>query len=150
MTEEKNKKSKFLERLHNRYRLVVMNDDTFEEKFSLRLTPFGLVILLGSLTIVMIMIVTSLIAFTPLREYIPGYAAGGVRRDLVRLTFRSDSLEKALIEQNLFMENIGNVLRGNVKSDSTQNRPNKNNDYGKLKINASKKEDELRKLNNWA
>lgn len=145
MTEQKDKKGKFIQRLRNRYRLVVMNDDTFEEKLSLQLTPLGLFILVGSVTIVMVMIVTSLIAFTPLREYIPGYADTGVRRNLVRLTFKSDSLEKSMIAQNAFMENISNVLRGDIKLDTTQNRPDKNKEYSKLKMAATKNEDELRK-----
>lgn len=145
MAEQKDNKSKFLQRLHNRYRLVVMNDDTFEEKISLRLTPFGLVILVGSLTILMVMFVTSLIAFTPLREYIPGYADVGVRRDLIRLTLKSDSLEQALIERNAFMVNITNVLKGNFKTDSTQNRPDKNKNFNKLNVTASAKEEALKK-----
>jgi hypothetical protein len=145
MTEEKDKKAKFLQRLQYRYRLVVMNDDTFEERFSLQLTPLGVFILVGSVTIVMTMLVTSLIAFTPLREYIPGYADTGLRRNLVRLTFKSDSLEKSVNEQNVFMENIGTVLRGDTKSDSTQNRPDKSKEYNKLKMTASKNEVDLRK-----
>lgn len=145
MTGKEGKKRKLIERLRHRYRLVVMNDDTFEEKLSLRLTPLGLFILLGSVTIVMTMFVTSTIAFTPLREYIPGYSDAGVRRNLVRLTFKSDSLEKSLMEQNAFMANISNVLQGNLKSDSAQNKPNKNKEYNKLQMNASKNESELRK-----
>ncbi|MES2397810.1 MAG: M23 family metallopeptidase [Bacteroidota bacterium] len=145
MTEQKDKKGKFIQRLRNRYRLVVMNDDTFEEKLSLQLTPLGLFILIGSVTIVMVMIVTSLIAFTPLREYIPGYADTGVRRNLVRLTFKSDSLEKSMIAQNAFMANISNLLRGDIKLDTNQNRPDKNKEYNKLKMSASKNEEELRK-----
>ncbi|MES2592313.1 MAG: M23 family metallopeptidase [Bacteroidota bacterium] len=144
MTDQKEKKGKLIERLRHRYRLVVMNDDTFEEKLSLQLTPLGLFILVGSITIVMVMIVTSLIAFTPLREYIPGYADAGARRNLIRLTFKSDSLEKSLIEQNAFMANISNVLKGDMKIDSAQNRPNKNTEYNKLKMTASKSESELR------
>ncbi len=145
MASKEDKKSKLIQRLRNRYRLVVMNDDTFEENFSLRLTPLGLFILLGAITIVMVMLVTSLIAFTPLREYIPGYADAGIRRNLIRITFKSDSLEKSLIEQNAFIANIGNVLKGNIKSDSAQNRPDKNKEYGKLQMGASEDEAELRK-----
>jgi murein DD-endopeptidase MepM/ murein hydrolase activator NlpD len=145
MTEQKDKKVDFLQRLRHRYRLVVMNDDTFEEKFSLRLTPLGLVILVGSVTIVMTILVTSLIAFTPLREYIPGYADVGMRREIVAIATKSDSLEQALTEQNLFTDNLNNVLRGNIKTDSTQNRPDKTKGYSKLKITPSAKENELKK-----
>ncbi|MGZ4048709.1 MAG: M23 family metallopeptidase [Bacteroidia bacterium] len=145
MTEQKENRSKFLQRLRHRYRLVVMNDDTFEENFSLRLTPLGLVILVSSVTIVMVMLVTSLIAFTPLREYIPGYADVGMRRELIALTLRSDSLEQALNEQNVFTDNLNNVLKGNVKADSTQNKPDKNKAYDKLQLNASPNEAALKK-----
>lgn len=145
MTNKEDKKSKLIHRLRNRYRLVVMNDDTFEENFSLRLTPLGLFILSGAVTIIMVMLVTSLIAFTPLREYIPGYADAGIRRNLIRLTFKSDSLEKSLIERNAFVANIGNVLKGNIKSDSAQNRPDKNKEYNKLQMSATENEAELRK-----
>ncbi len=145
MSEEQNKKGDFFKRLRHRYRLVVMNDDTFEEKFSLQLTPLGLVILLGSSTIIMIMVVTSLIAFTPLREYIPGYADVGVHRNLIRITLKSDSLEETILERNKFMGNIGNVLKGNIKTDTTQNRPDPTKEYDKLEMNASRNEDALRK-----
>jgi murein DD-endopeptidase MepM/ murein hydrolase activator NlpD len=141
---EKEKKKKFIDRIRHRYRLVVMNDDTFEENFSLRLTPLGFFILLASVTIIMTILVTSLIAFTPLREYIPGYADVSMRRDLMKITQRSDSLEQSMIERNAFMENIGNVLRGNIKTDSAQNRPDKSKDYNKLNMNASKKEEALK------
>ncbi|MBA3706008.1 MAG: hypothetical protein H0W84_08950, partial [Bacteroidetes bacterium] len=133
-----------MKRLLHRYRLVVMNDDTFEENFSLRLTPLGIFILVGSVTIAMIMLVISIIAFTPLREYIPGYADVGMRRELISLTMRSDSLERALIAQNLFTDNLTNVLQGNIKTDTTQNRPDKNNSYDKLKMDASQKEATLK------
>ena len=144
MTEEKDTKVKFLQRLLHRYRLVVMNDDTFEENFSLRLTPLGLLILLVSVTIVMVMLVTSLIAFTPLREYIPGYADVGMRRQLISLTLRSDSLEQALTEQNIFTNNVNNVLKGNIKTDSAQNRPDKSKEYDKLRLGSTANEASLK------
>jgi murein DD-endopeptidase MepM/ murein hydrolase activator NlpD len=145
MTENKDKKGKFLDRWRHPYRLVVMNDDTFEENFSLRLTPLGLLILIGSVTIVMTMLVISLIAFTPLREYIPGYADVGMRRKLNTLSIKADSLEDVLIQRNLFTDNLNNVLRGNIKTDSAQNRPDKTKEYAKLKINASVNELSLQK-----
>jgi murein DD-endopeptidase MepM/ murein hydrolase activator NlpD len=144
MSEEKENKKKFIDRIRHRYRLVVMNDDTFEENFSLRLTPLGFFILLATITIVMTMLVTSIIAFTPVREYIPGYADVDMRRDLIRLKLNSDSLEQALIEQNAFISTVSNVLKGNVKTDSSQNRPDKSKDYSKLNLDASPKEQALK------
>lgn len=140
----KENRKKFIDRIRHRYRLVVMNDDTFEENFSLRLTPLGFFILLAAITIVMTILVTSLIAFTPVREYIPGYADVGMRRDLIRLTLTTDSLEQALTERNAFIENIGDVLKGNIKTDSTQNKPDKSKDYNKLNLNARGAENALK------
>jgi murein DD-endopeptidase MepM/ murein hydrolase activator NlpD len=145
MASWKDKKDKLLKRLRNQYRLVVMNDDTFEEKLSLRLTPLGLFILVGSVTIIMVMLVTSLIAFTPLREYIPGYSDAGVRRNLIKLSLKSDSLEKSFVEEALFIANVKNVLSGDMKADSVQNRPDKSKEFNKLPMDASQKEAELRK-----
>jgi murein DD-endopeptidase MepM/ murein hydrolase activator NlpD len=145
MTEKKEKKSKFLQRLRHPYRLMVLNDDTFEENFSVRLTPLGLVVMIGSVTIVMTMIVTSLIAFTPLREYVPGYADVGMRRQLVNLSLKADSLEEVLTQKNLFTDNLNNVLRGNIKTDSAENRPDKSKEYSKVKTNASINELALQK-----
>lgn len=145
MADQKDRKTRFLQRLRHRYRLVIMNDDTFEENFSLRLTPLGFFILLGSVTIVMTMLVTSLIAFTPIREYIPGYADVGMRRELITLALKSDSIEQALIERNAFTENLTRLLQGNLKTDSTQNRPDKSKDYNKLNVHPSAKENALKK-----
>jgi len=145
MADRTGKKNKFIERLRNRYRLVVMNDDTFEEKFSLRLKPIGLVILISAITIVMTTLIISLIAFTPLREYIPGYADVEIRRDLVRLSVKSDSLEQAILQQNAFIENIGSVLSGNTSPESLTNKPAKNEKFENLSMSPTAKENELRK-----
>jgi murein DD-endopeptidase MepM/ murein hydrolase activator NlpD len=145
MEEEKEKKKALLTRLRHRYRLVVMNDETFEETFSLRLTPLGVFTLVGSVTIILTVVVISLIAFTPLREYIPGYADVHMRRNLINITLRSDSLERALIERNAFLENISNVLSGKISTDSTQNRPEKDTLKTNLPMKASLKEEELKK-----
>ncbi len=146
MAEERKHKRKFLDRIKHRYRIVIMNDDTFEENFSLRLTPLGFFILLGSITIVMTALVTSIIAFTPLREYVPGYADVGMRREVIKMSLKSDSLEQYLMMQNAYLENISGVLNGKSANDSTsQNKPNKGKDYDKINTAASKKEEALRK-----
>ncbi|MBK6832905.1 MAG: hypothetical protein IPG89_00985 [Bacteroidetes bacterium] len=113
--EKKDKKRSFREQLKNRYRLVVLNDDTFEEKFALRLTPLGLLILFGSVTIIMTFLVISLVAFTPLREYIPGYGNVDQKRELIILTARADSLEESMEAKDWFIKNIGDVLAGKTE-----------------------------------
>jgi murein DD-endopeptidase MepM/ murein hydrolase activator NlpD len=68
-----------------------------------------------------------------------------MRRELIRLKLNADSLELALTEQNAFFQNVGNVLKGNIKNDSAQNKPDKSKDYSKIDLNASKKEEALKK-----
>ena len=116
---EENKKPTFWARIRNRYRLVVMNDDTFEEKFSLKLTPLNIFVVAGLISIIMIVLTVSLVAFTPLREYIPGYGLEvNTRKDLINLTLKLDSLQHELSMRASAMENIKNIISGNASGDS--------------------------------
>ncbi len=89
-----------------------MNDDTFEEKLSFRLTRFNVFIFFGTLSIFLVIGTAYLIAFTPLREYVPGYADFNTRQVLRELMLRADSLERDLRQKNLYMLNIRNIVEG--------------------------------------
>ncbi len=108
-------KRKWRDRLRRPYRLVVMNDDTFAERFSLRLTPMGILVLIGSVTIVMTTLVILLVAFTPLREYIPGYSDPDLRNELDLTRQRVDSLNKSAEANAVWISNLQAVLSGNDK-----------------------------------
>ena len=96
-----------------------MNDDTFEEKFSLKLTPLNIFVVAGLISIIMIVLTVSLVAFTPLREYIPGYGLEvNTRKDLINLTLKLDSLQHELSMRASAMENIKNIISGNASGDS--------------------------------
>ena len=97
---DKNKKS-FLIKLKNKYRLVIMNDETLEERLTFRLSRLNVFVVLGTLTIILIILTTILIAFTPLREYIPGYTNVGLQKKLYELQIKTDSIEKGL-EKKIF------------------------------------------------
>lgn len=133
--EKKDKKRSFREQLKNRYRLVVLNDDTFEEKFALRLTPLGLLILFSSVTIIMTFLVISLVAFTPLREYIPGYGNVDQKRELIILTARADSLEESMEAKDWFIQNIADVLAG--KTEGKPEKPIKDTSVNYSGVNVS-------------
>lgn len=110
---EKDKKEKsFYNKLHDKYRLVLMNDDTFEEKLSFRLTRLNVFIFFGTFSIFLVIATTYLIAFTPLREYIPGYADFNTRMVLRELMIKADSLEKELNRKDLYIYNIRNIVEG--------------------------------------
>ena len=71
-----------------------MNDDTFEEKWSFRLSPMNVFVFTGTILLSLITFVIYITAFTPLREYIPGYADVGMQKDLWHLSIQVDTLEK--------------------------------------------------------
>ena len=107
-----------LKRLRNTYRLVLMNEDTFEEVAKFRLTRLSVYIAMSSLFVLLVALTTSLIIFTPLKYYLPGVGYGNARqiREYRNLKLRTDSIEKALLQQKQFNDNIQNVLKGNIVS----------------------------------
>jgi len=111
MVEPARKKS-LLARLRTRYFFIIRKEDTFEERFSLRISPIALFTITGGLVVFLIILVTYLIAFTPLKEYIPGYADINVRKNLIELSMKTDSLNLALADRAEYMENIKRILSG--------------------------------------
>ena len=105
-------KPKKLQRLKHKYRLVILNDDTFEEKISLRLSQLNVFVVVGISSLVLILLVIILIAFTPLKEFIPGYANVNVRKQGVENFLKSDSIEVVLAENNLYIDNIKHIIQG--------------------------------------
>lgn len=102
----------FLKRLKNKYKLVILNDDTFEEKASFTLSRMNVFALGSAMLIIFIALVMALIIFTPLKEYIPGYADVAMRREMTRLVLKADSLEELQEARERYMQNIRNVLTG--------------------------------------
>jgi murein DD-endopeptidase MepM/ murein hydrolase activator NlpD len=132
--------------LKNKFRLVVMNDQTLEEKFSLRLTPMNVLVFGGTIALCLITITLYLIAFTPIREYIPGYADVSMRRNLVIMTLKSDSLEEKVEAHEAYIQNLVKVING--ETDSVRPVKNKNEEllYDSIKnLDKSAADAELRK-----
>jgi len=112
-----------LQRLRNRYRLVVMNDDTYEEVVTVRLSRLSVYITLCTIFVVLVGLTVALLVFTPLRYYVPGYGSGSDRRELITLNLQVDSLEQQMKYRDKYLENIQNVLKGTtatVPLDTTQ------------------------------
>ncbi len=114
MTDTNN--SSTFKRLRNRYRLVVMNDDTFEEMVTFRLSRLSVYIAMSSVFVLLVGLTVALIVFTPLKYYIPGYGTRQSRADLQVLKIRTDSLEKAMQQKELYLESVKRVLTGNTPS----------------------------------
>ncbi|HPS63138.1 MAG TPA: M23 family metallopeptidase [Bacteroidales bacterium] len=97
-----------------------MTDDTLEERLTFRLSRMNVFIALGTLAIILIFLTSVLIAFTPLREYIPGYTSVGITTRLYRLQLRTDSIERALVAKEDFLKNLKDVING---KDLTEDKP---------------------------
>lgn len=111
-------RKKLLKRLKNSYRLSIINAQTFEEKFALRLSPMN-VLILGVLSFVFIgFAFISMVIFTPLKEYIPGYTDNSVRESALYAALKADSLEEELAIKNQYVNNIMRVLKDEIPIDS--------------------------------
>ncbi len=105
-----------LKRLRNSYRLVVMNDDTYEEVVTFRLTRLSVYIGLSTVFVLLVGLTIALIAFSPIKYYIPGYGTRESRSALQVLKIRTDSLEQALQYKEQYLDGVKKVLSGNSPS----------------------------------
>jgi hypothetical protein len=117
------KKKKLIHKLKNRYRIVLINDTTFEEKFSLSLTPMNVFVGFSSFLVFFTMIISLLIVFTPLREYIPGYSDPDLKQDLAKTLYKTDSLEKAMADKDAYYKNLLNIVTDRVPQDTAHIKP---------------------------
>jgi hypothetical protein len=93
-----------LKRLRNSYRLVVMNDDTYEEVVTFKLSRLSVYIGLSVSFVVLVGLTIALIAFSPLKYYIPGYGTQESRTALQILKIRTDSLEQSIRYKEQYLE----------------------------------------------
>ena len=142
------KRQQLKENLFNKRRLIILNEDTFEETFSLKLTLMNVFVVLGLGAIFIIFVTTFIIAFTPLRELIPGYSSSKLKRDATELALKSDSLSRALEQNEAYIKSLKKVLTGELdfakfNKDSILSSVDEAPIEGNL--SASKEELELRK-----
>ena len=108
-----------LRRIRNRYRLVVLNEDTFEEIVAFKLNRWSVYIGLSFTFVVILGLTIALIGFTPLKYYIPGYGKAGTTQEYEALKVKADSIEKALILKQQYVNDIESVLKGTVAPRDT-------------------------------
>lgn len=112
---DKKKKRNFRKKLFIKNRLVILNENTFEEIFSVRLTLMNVFVTFTLGGIFLILVTTFIIAFTPLREFIPGYSSSQLKRNATELAIKSDSLETALNKNEAYIKGIQKVLKGELE-----------------------------------
>jgi len=116
MQKKKKTKERILQKLLHRYRLVVLNDETFEERLSFNINKLNFALILMLASLILVGLTALLIAFTPLREYIPGYTKAAVKNKTTDLAYKVDSLETELNKTKNYFESIQNVLTGKVSA----------------------------------
>ena len=120
MSTKDKKKGKFKKKLTAKYRLVVLNEDTFEERFSLKLSRLNVFVLSGVLSILIIAGTIVLIAFTPIKEYIPGYSSSKLKSNAVKATLEVDSLKTRLAFLENYTRALKPVLTGEIEAESIE------------------------------
>ncbi len=103
-----------LKRLRNRYRLVVMNDDTYEEVVTFKLSRLSVYIGLSTIFVLLVGLTVALIVFTPLKYYIPGYDDLKLGREYRQMKYTVDSLERQVNYQSQYIDQVKKVLTGNA------------------------------------
>ncbi|WP_452227227.1 M23 family metallopeptidase [Lacinutrix cladophorae] len=116
MKRKKKKEKKIAKKLLHKYRLVILNEDTFEERLSFKLTRLNVFVLLAISSILLITATTIFIAFTPLKEYIPGYSSTALKKKATILNHKTDSLEKVIAVNERYFSSIKKVLHGELSS----------------------------------
>ena len=118
MTDKSTGKKQLKKKWLHKYRLVVLNEDTFEEKFALRLTRLNVFMFVAFSAIILILATTIFIAFTPLREYIPGYTSPKLQAQAIMLDNKTDSLYQIARMNDRYISSIKKVLNGEAAFES--------------------------------
>lgn len=140
MAKEKNKE-KLRDRIRKKYRIVIYNNETYEEKVHFKLTLLNFINVVIVSSILLIVLVIYLIAFTPLREYIPGYTDVSLNRRVYEMERRADSLEIIFKQKDLYINNLKNIITGSgFENDSINSLLTKSNNTNFENINVKNSE----------
>lgn len=123
MGKESKKRGKLKQKLLNKYRLVVLNEETYEEQLYFRLTRLNVMIISILLISVFVTGTVLLIASTPLKEFIPGYSSTAMRAQAAENAIKLDSLNRAYDQSIRYLNSIQQVLVGDLKFDELNESP---------------------------
>jgi hypothetical protein len=118
---EKSEKRPFWEKFRHKYRLSIYRDETFEEVLNLKLTRLNVMAIMGLGVFLFLVAVISIIAYTPVRELIPGYPNEQTVRNIYLNNFRLDSLEMEIVKRDAYFENMRRIISGDRPEDMSRN-----------------------------
>jgi murein DD-endopeptidase MepM/ murein hydrolase activator NlpD len=111
-------KEKLIKRLRNKYRLLVINETTFDERFSYRLSPLNLISTIGITFLLISSLTILVIIYSPLKEWIPGYPSDEIRKQSYHAASMADSLSVVVMQYRRYNDNLKLILSGEVPVDS--------------------------------
>ena len=110
-------KQSFWQKYRSKYRLTILNDTTLEEVFWIRLSRMNIASILGVSAIIFAVIIFAVIAYTPIREFIPGFPDGETHKNIIENVYRLDSVEKTLKLNQQYINNIKIILNGETPNN---------------------------------
>jgi len=135
---------KWFYKLRSKYRMVIFNDETFEERLIFRLTRLNVLSVVVSLSIIFTVLTFLLIIYSPIKEYIPGYSSNYERESLIRLNIMADSLQRELDRKDLFFESIKNIIEEKEFEEPSEFHETENTDYDNIELKKSIEDSLLR------
>ena len=133
MKEKKKKLKKIKNKLLDRYKLVILNENTFEERLTFKLTRLNVFVVVSLSAMFLIAVTYTIIAFTPLREYIPGYSSTALKMKATELNYKTDSLQRVISMNDRYYASIKQVLKGDLSPSDF----NKDSIIAAVKLEAS-------------
>lgn len=142
---KKKRNKAFWNNIKFKYKLTIINENTLEEVAGIRVSKLnGLSVLLTVITVIFV-IAATIIAFTPLRNYLPGYMNSEVRAQIVDNALKVDSLQQLVERQNLYIMNIQDIFSGKIKVDTVQSIDSLTNIRADSLMERTQREEEFRR-----
>lgn len=142
---KKKRNKAFWNNIKFKYKLTIINENTLEEVAGIRVSKLnGLSVLLTVITVIFV-IAATIIAFTPLRNYLPGYMNSEVRAQIVDNALKVDSLQQLVERQNLYIMNIQDIFSGKIKVDTIQSIDSLTNMRADSLMERTQREEEFRR-----
>ncbi|OAQ40508.1 peptidase M23 [Pedobacter psychrophilus] len=143
------KSKRLIDKLKEKYKLVILNDDTFEEKASFNASLWYLIIGTASFAILFVFLTIATIKFTPLREYLTGNTEASSKKEIIAAFSKADSLQELAKANEMYLNNLKNVMNGTIDQKQSKkpiNNNSKASDSIVLNQKITKEEKDLRKM----
>ena len=136
-------KKSFISKLLTKYRLVLLNDSTYEEKSSFKISRLNVFSILFALMFIIVLITSGILFFTPIREYIPGYSSTSLQKQANLLSYKTDSLRQIVFLNDQYINSLKKVLTGDLETIEYKTDSVISKDILDLQIIEKSKEDSI-------